>query len=152
MTDESEGRGVPDQNRVITRSIKTSARYSMNGNLTLGTQIDYKKVNPSGNNGFLLFQEIEYSLRHLPVTLWVRYCLFYTDDWSSRFYTYENDLLYSYSIPALSGKGSRTYFMAKWKIGKFAEMRIKYGITSLITTEKPVLNTDEIKMQFRILF
>jgi len=36
-----------------------------------------------------MFQEISYNFRKVPVTIWARYCLFYTDDWDSRIYTYE---------------------------------------------------------------
>jgi hypothetical protein len=88
----------------------------------------------------------------VPVTVWARFCPFYTDDWDSRIYVYENDLLYSFSIPALYGKGSRSYIMTKWKISDFAELRIKYGITSSVTTGRSLENTEEIKMQFRIWF
>jgi hypothetical protein len=42
--------------------------------------------------------------------------------------------------------------MVKWKIGDYAELRIKYGITSSVTTGKSLENTEEIKMQFRIWF
>jgi hypothetical protein len=99
-----------------------------------------------------LLQEISYSFTKVPLTIWARYCLFNTGDWDSRIYTYENDLLYSFSIPALSGTGSRSYIMAKWKVGDFAELRIKYGITSSVTTGKSLENTEEIKMQFRVWF
>ena len=152
VTDNADTEGIPDQIKIITRSLKASARYSMHNCLILGTQINYKNVSSSGGSGFLLFQEIEYTFRHLPVTLWARYCLFNTDNWASRIYTYENDLLYSYSIPALSGEGSRSYIMGKWKTGKTSELRIKYGITSLLTSGKSMVNTNEIKMQFRIWF
>jgi hypothetical protein len=42
--------------------------------------------------------------------------------------------------------------MAKWDIGKFAELRIKYGITSSVPAGKSFENTEEIKIQFRIWF
>jgi hypothetical protein len=152
MADNAETGGIPDQEKLITRSFKVSSRYSLHNNLTLETQIDYKIANPSGSRGMILFQEISYNFRKVPVTIWARYCLFYTDDWDSRIYTYENDLLYSFSIPALYGKGSRSYIMAKWKIRDFAELRIKYGITSSDTTGRSLENAEEIKMQFRIWF
>jgi hypothetical protein len=152
MTDNAETTGIPDQEKLITRSFKVSARYSIYNNLTFGTQIDYKIANPSGSRGMLLFQEISYYFRKVPVTVWARFCPFYTDDWDSRIYVYENDLLYSFSIPALYGKGSRSYIMAKWKISDFAELRIKYGITSSVTTGRSLENTEEIKMQFRVWF
>jgi hypothetical protein len=152
MTDNAETTGIPDQDKLITRSFKVSVRYSIYNNLTFGTQIDYKIANPSGSRGMLLFQEISYNFGKVPVTVWARFCPFYTDDWDSRIYVYENDLLYSFSIPALYGKGSRSYIMAKWKISDFAELRIKYGITSSVTTGRSLENTEEIKMQFRVWF
>jgi hypothetical protein len=114
--------------------------------------MDFKTVAPSGSRGMILCQDISYIFRKIPVTIWVRFCIFKTDNWDSRIYTYENDLLYSYSIPALYGEGSRSYIMVKWKIGDYAELRIKYGITSSVTTGKSLENTEEIKMQFRIWF
>ena len=152
MSDSAETQGIPDQKIVTTKGLKAYVRYSIHDNLTLGTRIDFNFVNPSGSRGVILFQEISYTFRKVPVTLWARYCLFNTDEWGSRIYTFENDLLYSYSIPALYGQGSRSYIMAKWKIGNFAELRIKYGITSLVTNGKSGDNSEEIKMQFRVWF
>jgi hypothetical protein len=100
----------------------------------------------------ILCQDISYIFRKIPVTIWIRFCIFKTDNWDSRIYTYENDLLYSYSIPALYGEGSRSYIMAKWKICDYAELRIKYGTTSSVATGKSPENTEEIKIQFRIWF
>lgn len=152
MVDNAEKTVIPIQDEVITRSLKASSRYSVLDNLNLGIRIDYKIVDPSGSKGILLFQEINYVFKRVPITLWARYCLFNTDDWATRIYTYENDLLYSFSIPALAGEGSRSYIMGRWKICDFAELRIKYGMNSLITNGMSAENTDEVKMQFRVWF
>jgi len=152
MVDNVDLQWIRKQDQVIARSLKASVRYSIRDNLTIGSRIDYKFVNQQGSRGVSLFQDVNWSFRHIPVTLWARYCIFNTDDWSSRIYTYENDLLFSYSVPALYGEGSRSYLMAKWKIGDFAELRIKYGITSSFTRGIMLENTEEIKMQFRVRF
>ena len=149
--DEPEATGIPEQRQLVTKSIKGSARYDFSGNLALATRIDYKLVNPSESTGVLLSQDIIYKWRQVPFTLWFRYCLFRTDDWDSRLYAYENDLLYSFSIPALSGKGSRSYIMGKFEISDNMEMRVKYGITSLIEDNTSV-NREEIKFQVKIFF
>jgi hypothetical protein len=152
MVNNSDSTAIPEQKELISRNVKGSARYSISDNLTIGIRTDYKVADPSGNKGTLLLQDVVYKFRKYPVSIWFRYCLFKTDDWDARIYTYENDLLYSFSIPALSGEGSRSYLMVKWEPGKFAEFRVKYGITSLITNENPEKNTNELKIQFRIWF
>jgi len=144
--------GIPKQNKIITRSLKGSVKFSLLDNLTLGTRIDYKITNPPGSRGAALVQDLNFSLRQIPVTLWLRYCVFNTDTWDSRIYTYENDLLYSFSIPALSGEGSRSYIMAKWEISSFADLRVKYGITSMIESEMRVREIRELKIQLKVLF
>jgi hypothetical protein len=42
--------------------------------------------------------------------------------------------------------------MTSWKIADFAELRVKYGATSLITSENSTEKRDEIKLQFKIMF
>ncbi len=152
ISDSSATQGIPDQKKITTKTFKSSVRYTISGNLTLGTRIDLSFVNPDAGRGVMLLQEISYKFRKIPVTLWARYCLFKTDEWNARIYTYENDLLYSYSIPALYGVGSRCYIMAKWETGGFSELRIKYGLTSSVPSGKSFENTEEIKMQLRIWF
>ncbi|HUX58679.1 MAG TPA: hypothetical protein VMV77_17040 [Bacteroidales bacterium] len=152
MVDKTEKPGIPEQAINTSNTFKGSVRYSLSENIKFTTRIDYKIVDPSDRNGMLLLQDLVYSFRHLPVTLWFRYCIFNTDDWDSRLYTYENDLLYSFSIPSLSGKGSRSYLMAKWRIGDFAEIRVKYGVTSLVESWMSQTNKDEIKAQFKVWF
>ena len=128
------------------------SHYSLNDYFTTGTRVDFKTVSPSDSKGFLLFQEFNYSFRKIPVIIWARYCLFNTDNWSSRIYTYENDLLYSFSIPAMAWQGCRSYIMAKWKIGDHSELRVKYGTNSVIKPGNNYLNNDEIKLQIRAWF
>jgi hypothetical protein len=152
MADDTETTGIPELKQVITRSIKASARYSIFDNFSTGTRIDYKIVDPSGSRGMLILQEFNYRFRSFPLTLWFRYCMFNTGDWDSRIYTFENDLLYSYSIPALSGVGSRSYIMVKWEIGDFAEVRIKYGVTSLDENQGTSGRKDEFKLQLKTWF
>ncbi|TAL66566.1 MAG: helix-hairpin-helix domain-containing protein [Bacteroidetes bacterium] len=152
MVDSIGTPGIPEQKRLITKSLKGSVRYSINENLTLITRIDYKIFNPSGSDGFLLLQDVNFRFRSIPLSFWLRYCIFNTYDYESRIYTWENDLLYSFSIPALSGKGNRTYLMTSWKISDKTELRLKYGFTSLIESGISTKDTEELKVQIKVQF
>lgn len=152
MYDMYNDTGISGISEQTAKAYKGIIRYSPLENLTLTTRFDYKIVETNGSRGILMLQDINYRFGKIPVTVWFRHCIFKTDDWDSRLYTYENDLLYSFSIPALSGTGSRNYLMVKWVLGDIAEFRVKY----MIASEKISYNTyddhDELKFQFRIRF
>lgn len=150
MVNSKDKKGVPGQQEIVSRTVKGSVKYSPNDKLTLGTRIDYKLVDPSGRKGMLLLQDINYRFSLIPVTLWLRYCIFNTADYESRLYTWENDLLYGFSIPALYGRGSRTYIMAGWKLNYKTELRVKYSISTWPDSLIPVADNEEFRIQVRI--
>ncbi|MDP4222168.1 MAG: hypothetical protein Q8868_02550 [Bacteroidota bacterium] len=151
MLNDPELPGIYKQEKIISRAFRGSLNYLVLDNLSLYLRLDYKAVNKDRSKGWLLLQDIKYRFRSFPVTIWYRYCIFRTDDWNSRLYAFENDLLYSMSIPALSGSGSRSYIMVSCKAGKFMDLRIKYGITEIKASGKPEQN-QELKAQLRLLF
>ena len=151
MLDAGETYGTEKQENIVSNAFKGVLNYSISGNLTIALRIDHKVTDPAGSKGWLLLNDLKYSFRKVPVSVWLRYCIFKTDDWSSKLYTYENDLLYSFSIPALSGEGSRSYMMVSFKARKFIEFRIKYGITGLINSGESN-EKKELRMQVKLLF
>ena len=77
---------------------------------TLNSQLTY---------GYTIFQDISYSLplregRGLGFRL--RLQGFDAREWANRIYTYEHDVLYAYSIPAVYGLGGRAYLCLRWQI------------------------------------
>jgi len=152
MINDQNTSGVAGIKRSESSTFKWLFRYSPEENSSFATRISYKTVYPVWSSGMLLLQDINYRFTRIPLTLWFRYCLFSTGSWDSRLYTYENDLLYSFSIPALSGEGSRSYIMVKWDIGHLAELRIKYGLTSIIQKHGIENFDDELKLQVRFWF
>lgn len=152
MVDAGSEQGVPKAEEVKSRTIRCSAKYFPDTFLTLSSRVDLKSVGPYHSHGILMLQDLIYRFRRIPFTLWLRYCIFNTDDWNSRLYAYENDLLYNFSIPALSGDGRRSYIMLKWEPGDFAEIRIKYSVTSLVKDNINTEDQDELRVQMRIWF
>jgi hypothetical protein len=152
MLNGQETYGTEKQESTFSRSIKGTVRYSPDDNLTLGTRLDFKVVQPGQDKGILLLQDINYKFRKIPVSVWLRYCIFKTNSWNSRLYVYENDLLYSFSIPALSGEGSRSYIMVVWRATKFIDFRIKYGLTEVQMENDAINETGELKIQVRFWF
>lgn len=151
LTDNDQYTGIPRIAESESRWLKGQIKYRFNDRISIMTRLDYKIAEPAGSEGMLFLQDVVLSFGKVPVTMWFRYCIFNTDDWESRLYSYENDLLHSFSIPALSGKGTRSYLIAKWEIGNHAELRAKYSLTTLITGNN-IEEKDELKLQFKIWF
>jgi hypothetical protein len=81
----------------------------------------------------------------------MRYCIFNTGDFESGIYTWENDLLNSYSVPGLFGKGNRAYIMAAWNMTDRVQLRLKYGVTSSLVINDRMKDVHELKVQLRIM-
>ena len=152
VTDKQTNRGIAGGKETDAITLKTITRFTLNDNTTLNTRIDYKFIRQDGSRGMIMAQDLAYRFPGIPFTLWARYCIYNTDDWDSRIYLYENDLLYSFSIPAFSGKGTRSFIMVKWEIGDHTELRAKYGLTSRFGINNFQSYTDELKVQLRIWF
>ena len=63
------------------------------------------------------------------ISLDARVAIFDTDDYASRIYAYERDLLYSFSVPALYGEGRRSYVLLRYEPTSSLTIEAKYGVT-----------------------
>jgi hypothetical protein len=150
IVDDMQENKIPGQEEIVTKSIRGSARYSPSEYLTLIIRCDYKAVNPSCSKGILLLQDVNIRLRRLPVSIWMRYCIFKTGGFDSGIYTWENDLMNSFSIPVLYGDGNRGYIMLSWKLARRIDLRFKYGTTATSVVNKRMNEVSEFKIQMRI--
>lgn len=150
--DGMERTGIHLMEESVAQTIRFHAKYLPSDNITFASRIDYKRADPGSKNGVLLLQDLIMKFRKIPLSLWLRYCIFDTDDYESGIYTWENDLLNSYSIPVLYGRGSRNYLVIKWEPVDFADIRIKYGFTSASQGNAEEEFQDEIKFQLHIRF
>ncbi|UOG75884.1 helix-hairpin-helix domain-containing protein [Hymenobacter tibetensis] len=91
--------------------------YDANPTSTLGlrTRVQgtrYRENNGPWRTGYVLAQDATVGVgRRLRLT--ARYALFDTDDYDTRQYVFEQDVLYAFSVPALSGQGTRVYGLAE---------------------------------------
>lgn len=112
--------------------------YVANSSITLRCRLEllqYTNEFSGTTKGFYLGQDVEFSLTRVPIRFFLRYAVFDTDDYNSRVYAYENDLLYTFSIPAYFNQGTRAYFMAKYSPSNHIDFWVKYGITQYANRE-----------------
>jgi len=124
---------------------------SIASTLRLTTRASASFIHPSQERGYLLGQDFSWSFRRVPLKLWFRYALCSTGGWDSRLYAWENDLLSSFSIPALYGEMARSFLMLSWKPAEFLEARVKYGYTDGRNNSSGGMK-QELKGQIKIEF
>lgn len=81
--------------------------------------------------GYLLYQDLIFRPAELPFSLSTRFAIFDTDNYDARIYAYENDLLYTFSIPAFSGKGTRFYTNIRYRPHRRWTIEARYERTFL---------------------
>lgn len=79
--------------------------------------------------GFFISQDLSFQPDNNRTKIWLRLAYFNTDDYDSRIYAYENDLLYQFSIPAFYGEGLRSYVNGKVKICEKVDLWLKCART-----------------------
>lgn len=137
--------------------------YSLSRNLRLKNRLElasYKKGENKLETGFMFYQDVSYKLRQLPLQLTARIA-FFDAAYNARIYTYENDILYGYSIPGLSGQGIRTYLNLRYTVIKnFIDVWLRFAnygyadkdVIGSSLEEITGSNKSEIKLQVRIKF
>lgn len=121
--------------------------YKISKAFTLKSRIEASEVHREGNRtetGFLFYQDVVFKPLSFPVSFAARYCIFDTDSYNSRIYTYENDVVGSYSIPAFADRGTRYYIMLRYTLRKGVDFWLRYAQTSYANVNTIGSGLDEI--------
>ncbi len=113
-------------------SWRTQFSYKVSSEITLRSRAElvwYDNKGRASEEGMLIYADILYKKIFSPISGNIRLQYFETDGYNSRLYAYENDVLYSYSIPVFSGKGYRYYLNLNYDIGRNLTFWVKLAQT-----------------------
>ncbi len=91
--------------------------------------ITYRLHNQDIETGFLIYQDVVYRPEEMPYEFSFRFAMFDSESYDARLYAYESDVLYAFSIPSFSGKGSRVYLVAKYSITDNLDLQARISNT-----------------------
>ncbi len=142
---------------------RTHIAYKVSQSVTLRARAEAVWYDVGGSEteqGFLMMGDIFYKPWQKPLALNFRMQFFETDGYNSRLYAFENDVLYSYSIPPLFNKGTRWYLNAQYDLPRnitiwFRLARSYYPDESTIGSgydEIPTNHKTDYKLQVRYIF
>jgi hypothetical protein len=126
---------------------RTQVSYKVNASITLRNRIElvwFDKKGVSAEQGFLSYFDFIYKPLLKPYSGSLRLQYFETDGYNSRLYAYENDVLYSFSIPVFYDKGYRYYININYDINKKLSLWVKWGQTIYSNKTRIGSGLDEI--------
>lgn len=151
---ETKQANQPDNNTTANflistprQSWRTQVNYKFSAALGLKYRVEFMwfdKKGESSESGFLTFFDFVYRPVLKPVSIVTRLQYFETDDYNSRIYAYENDVLYSYSIPAFYDKGFRYYINLNYDWGKKLSFWLRWAQTIFKNRNSVGSGLDEI--------
>lgn len=134
------------------QSVRFNVKYKIGEMFTLTNRVEwsnFKNGNNKAENGYMIYQDIGFRKLGFPLSANARFAIFKTDGFNSRIYAYENDVLYSFSIPALSGNGMRYYLMLNYNITRNIEVWVRFAQTQLFDTKTIGSGLDAINKNYR---
>jgi hypothetical protein len=79
--------------------------------------------------GYLIYQGFQLKPVEKDWSVSFRYSLFDTDSYDTRLYTFEQDVPYSFSVPAFSGNGSRFYMLINSNLTRNLSVILRFAQT-----------------------
>jgi len=119
-------------NDVKKSKYRAEIQYQISQKISLKNRIEiaqYHEGNLAHRFGFLAYQDINYHPLSSKISGNMRLAMFQTEDYDTRIYAYENDVLYGYSIPGFQNEGLRFYTNLRYGIKRGVDIWLKYAIT-----------------------
>ncbi len=125
--------------------IRFHIAYQVSLSLQLRNRIEWNTVNPGNQTGILIYQDFIYKPPAKPYQLIARLALFDTDDYGTRVYAYENDVLYASSVPSYYGQGTRIYMIYNLQFTRFLDLWLRFAQTYYFDRNIIGTGLDEIR-------
>ncbi len=136
-------------------------RYRMTDEFEIRTRAEVSFFqDQEASRGFMMYQDLVWAPAAMPFKAQMRIAVFDTEDYDTRIYAYENDMLYVFSVPAYYGRGTRFYLNMSYKFNRNVSFWLRYSQTYF--ADRDVISSgnneiqgntrSEIKAQIRVKF
>lgn len=134
------------------QALRFNYKYKVSEVITLVNRIEwshYKMGSLKAENGFFIAQDILFKKMGFPLSGNARIAIFRTSSYNTRIYAYENDVLYTFSIPAVYGNGIRYYLTLNADITRNIEVWFRVANTQVFDSKTFGSGLDEINRNHR---
>lgn len=115
----------------LQRNYRLNLSYVISEAFTFKSRIEYLTIESKSKGlqqGMIVTQDLLWKPKSSPIDLALRYALFDTDGYDSRIYSYENNAMYVFAVPAYYYKGNRAYILFRYSFFRHCDLWVRYGI------------------------
>jgi hypothetical protein len=144
---DAQGREFDGLRPETRQSLRLHGEYQFSRNLRLRARLEgirFAATDQPDEYGMILYQDTRWKPAE-PLQLDLRLAVFDTDSYDARVYAYENDLLYTFSVPAFSGRGQRAYALLRWEPLDAVMLQAKYAVTRYENVRTVGSGLDEVE-------
>ncbi len=119
--------------KLAHRAWRTQIEHKLSKSNVFRSRVELVWCNNASNTteqGYLLYMDWIWKALKKPIGANVRVLFFETESYNSRLYAYENDVLFSSSIPVIYGKGVKYYFNVHFDVSKKLTCWAKWAQTT----------------------
>ena len=129
----------------VRQTMALNADYTPMRGLSLRSRVQWGRFayqRRSASRGFALVQDATLDYKRLSFS--GRVALFGTDDYDSRQYVYERDVLYAFSFPAYFNRGVRHYLLAQYSLNRHLDVWVRWARTDYTNVSTVGSGLDQI--------
>ena len=122
--------------------LRMQVLYAISSSVSLRTSADgicYTETSKK-SKGWMITQSVGWKSVDIPVQTDFYVAGFHTDNYRTRIFSYEKNILYAFNMPSFYGKGVRLALSFRWDIVKQLSFSAKFGYTYY--ADRDVIGTD----------
>jgi hypothetical protein len=144
-------RGIEPGRLKSINSSRLHIELTMSDILKLYARCELSSAPQSDKKGYLAYMGIRLDPDRFPLSIMIRSYTYYIEDFDTRIYAWEDDLLYHPSVPALFGRGTRNYLVLDYHPDSPVSIRFKYSLSNYEYNKEEIFFND-YRIQVRIRF
>lgn len=113
-------------------SIRTNLQVKISRNLNMKSRLEisqWSSTSQQTQKGIICFQDFDWKSSTGKISITGRITMFDIDGFYSRIYSYEDDMIYTYSVPMFLNRGTRVFILSKIKIRRNVDLWFKIAHT-----------------------
>ncbi len=139
LTDEVESTPTQQVGTILKSQAQASLELDISPELSSRSRVLWNQVtfDQKKTQGWMLIQECSFARANWKLT--ARMALFDTETFDNRIYAYEQNAVGTFAIPAFSGRGSRQYLLAQYRI--HSRLTAYFRIAKTIYSDRELISS-----------